>query len=157
MNTSTKVLVVISLLMQLVAAVLFFVSITGYSLLEYYHSAVQLPIYYPGITLKKLLFYLSLIIATVCTIIKWIINRNFKEVSPSETPKTISWIGIVGFIHALLALVLFWTPTMGKVLWVIGWIFSYFGVHLRPRGLAIAGVVVSMDTLALWMVIMHFV
>ncbi len=70
MNTSTKVLVVISLLMQLVAAVLFFVSITGYSLLEYYHSAVQLPIYYPGITLKKLLFYLSLIIATVCTIIK---------------------------------------------------------------------------------------
>ena len=154
---TTKVLVAISLLMQLVAAVLFFVSISGYSLLEYYHSAVQLPIYYPGIAFKKVLLYLSLIIAAGCTIIKWLINRNFKEVSPSETPKTISWIGIVGFIHALLALILFWTPIIGKVLWVIGWIFSYFGVHLRPRGLAIAGVVISIDTLVLWIVIMHFV
>ncbi len=52
-------------------------------------------------------------------------------------------IGTAGFILALLSLVLCWTPILGFILWLLGTIFSVIGLFKAPRGLAIAGTVIS--------------
>ncbi len=52
-------------------------------------------------------------------------------------------LGIAGFVLALLGLLLSWIPVFGWVLWVLGVVFSFIGVFKVPRGLAIAGLVIS--------------
>lgn len=45
---------------------------------------------------------------------------------------------------ALVAALLGWIPVLGWILWIIGLILSFVGVLLKkPRGLAIAGLVIS--------------
>ena len=48
-----------------------------------------------------------------------------------------------GFILALLGLIFNWVPGLGWVLWALGLIFSFVGIFRTPRGLAIAGLVIS--------------
>ena len=48
-----------------------------------------------------------------------------------------------GFILALLGLIFSWVPGLGWVLWALGLIFSFVGIFRTPRGLAIAGLVIS--------------
>lgn len=52
-------------------------------------------------------------------------------------------LGTAGFILALIQLFLSWIPFIGWVLWVLGAIFSVVGLFRRPKGLAIAGTVIS--------------
>ena len=61
-------------------------------------------------------------------------------------------IGIVGFILALLAVFLCWVPIFGWVLWSLGLILSFIGVFGRPRGFAIAGLIISLIDLILLIV-----
>lgn len=53
-------------------------------------------------------------------------------------------IGTAGFILALLGLFLSWVPVLGWILWLLGLIFSFIGVFKRPKGLSIAGLVISL-------------
>lgn len=53
-------------------------------------------------------------------------------------------MGVAGFIIALLALFLGWVPFIGWLLWLLGLIFSFIGVFKPPRGLAIAGLCISL-------------
>jgi hypothetical protein len=53
-------------------------------------------------------------------------------------------IGIAGFVLALIALFLGWVPVLGWILWFLGLILSFIGVFKLPRGLAIAGLVISL-------------
>ena len=53
-------------------------------------------------------------------------------------------MGIAGFVLALLALFLGWIPVLGWILWVLGLIFSAVGMSKQPKGLAIAGLVISL-------------
>lgn len=62
-------------------------------------------------------------------------------------------IGVAGFILALLALFLGWIPILGWVMWLLGLILSGVGMTRRPRGLAIAGLVISMIGLILLVVV----
>lgn len=41
------------------------------------------------------------------------------------------------------ALILCWIPILDWILWLLGVIFSFIGVFRAPRGLAIAGLVIS--------------
>ena len=49
-------------------------------------------------------------------------------------------LGTAGFILALLGLIFSWVPGLG---WALGLIFSFVGIFRTPRGLAIAGLVIS--------------
>lgn len=53
-------------------------------------------------------------------------------------------LGTAGFVLALIALFLGWIPVLGWIVWLLGLIFSACGVSKVPRGLAIAGLVISL-------------
>lgn len=53
-------------------------------------------------------------------------------------------MGIAGFIIALLGLVFCWVPIVDLILWFLGLIFSLVGLFKAPRGMAIAGLVLSL-------------
>lgn len=52
-------------------------------------------------------------------------------------------LGTAGFVLALLAFVFCWVPVLDFILWFLGALFSFIGVFKSPRGLAIAGLVIS--------------
>ncbi len=52
-------------------------------------------------------------------------------------------IGTAGFVLALLAFLFCWVPVLDIILWILGAIFSLVGIFRAPRGLAIAGTVIS--------------
>ena len=45
---------------------------------------------------------------------------------------------------ALIALVLCWAPFLNGILWFLGLVLSAIGVFKQPRGLAIAGLCISL-------------
>ncbi len=53
-------------------------------------------------------------------------------------------MGVAGFIIALLGLVFCWVPVVDLILWLLGFIFSLIGLFKAPRGMAIAGLVLSL-------------
>lgn len=53
-------------------------------------------------------------------------------------------LGVTGFVLALITLFLGWIPVLGWILWILGLIFSFIGVFKTPKGLAIAGLVISL-------------
>lgn len=62
-------------------------------------------------------------------------------------------IGTAGFILALLGLVLCWVPVLNWILWLLGLIFSFVGVFKQPKGLSIAGLIVSCIGIIIIMVV----
>ena len=62
--------------------------------------------------------------------------------------------GTAGFILALLGLILFWMPFINWAFWLVGIVLSAIGVRKQPRGLAIAGLVISItDLIALLLMV----
>ncbi len=57
--------------------------------------------------------------------------------------KSPGFFGTVGFVFAILALLLCWIPILNCTLWVLGVIFSCIGMFLPRKGFAIAGLIVS--------------
>ena len=53
-------------------------------------------------------------------------------------------IGTAGFVLAIIALFFGWVPVLGWIVWLLGLILSFAGVFKEPRGLAIAGLVISL-------------
>ncbi|NLX72377.1 MAG: hypothetical protein GXY94_03625 [Bacteroidales bacterium] len=51
--------------------------------------------------------------------------------------------GVAGFVLALLGLIFSWIPVLNWILWILGLIFSIIGVTKKPKGLAIAGLIIS--------------
>lgn len=52
-------------------------------------------------------------------------------------------MGVTGFVLSLVTLILGWIPVLGWILWALGLIFSCIGLSRQPRGLAIAGLCIS--------------
>lgn len=52
-------------------------------------------------------------------------------------------IGTAGFVISLICMLFSWVPVLSWVLWVIGLILSFVGIFKKPRGLAIAGLIIS--------------
>ena len=63
-------------------------------------------------------------------------------IQQAPAPKS-TGIGTAGFVLALIGLILCWIPILDWILWLLGVIFSFIGVFRAPRGLAIAGLVIS--------------
>ena len=53
-------------------------------------------------------------------------------------------IGLTGFILSLACLFTSWAPGLNIVMWILGLVFSAVGVFRKPKGFAIAGLVISM-------------
>ncbi len=52
-------------------------------------------------------------------------------------------MGTAGFVLAILAFLFSWVPLLDFALWFLGALFSFIGVFNAPRGLAIAGLIIS--------------
>lgn len=52
-------------------------------------------------------------------------------------------MGVAGFIIALIGLIFCWVPGVNFILWFLGLVFSFVGLFKEPRGMAIAGLVLS--------------
>ena len=59
-------------------------------------------------------------------------------------PSRSNGLGITGFVLSVLALLLGWVPVIGWIVWLLGLIFSLIGIFRKPRGLAIAGLLLSL-------------
>jgi hypothetical protein len=60
-----------------------------------------------------------------------------------------NWIGTAGLVLAIITIFLGWVPVSGHILWILGFIFSFAGMFKKPKGLAIAGLVISLIGLIL--------
>ncbi|WP_026809151.1 hypothetical protein [Arenibacter latericius] len=77
------------------------------------------------------------------------VNTNNSQNSNGQTiivnQKTESnGLGTAGFVLSIIALVAGCLPFVGWTVWFLGLLFSFIGVFKRPRGLAIAGLVISL-------------
>lgn len=61
-----------------------------------------------------------------------------------EESRKSNGLGTAGFVLALLALLGCWVPVLNWILWLQGFIFSFIGIFKSPRGLAIAGLCISL-------------
>ena len=59
-----------------------------------------------------------------------------------QQPKS-NGLGTAGFVLALLGLLFSWVPVFGWIVWFLGAVFSFCGIFKSPRGLAIAGLIIS--------------
>ena len=57
--------------------------------------------------------------------------------------------GIVGLVLSIIGLVLCWVPFVDFILWFLGFLFSFIGMFKRPKGVAIAGLVISIISLVI--------
>lgn len=76
---------------------------------------------------------------------------NSSPYYPAESKS--NGLGIAGFVLAIIALFLGWIPIFGWIIWVIGLILSFLGVSKTPKGLAIAGLIISLIDLILLLVV----
>ena len=71
-------------------------------------------------------------------------NNSGQTIIINSQEKKTNGVGIAGFVLALIALFFGWVPIFGWILWVLGLILSFVGVFKTPRGMAIAGLVISL-------------
>lgn len=70
-------------------------------------------------------------------------SANGQTIIVREETKKSNGIGIAGFVLAIIALFIGWVPLIGWLVWLVGFVLSLIGVFKKPRGLAIAGLVIS--------------
>lgn len=70
-------------------------------------------------------------------------NHQEKTIIVTHQKSQSNGTGTAGFVLALIALFFGWIPLAGWLLWFLGMILSFIGVFKKPRGLAIAGLVIS--------------
>jgi len=72
------------------------------------------------------------------------INNGGQDVAPQIVVVNKSnGAGTAGFVISLIALLCSWAPILNWILWLIGLLLSFIGLFKKPRGLAIAGTIVS--------------
>ena len=62
----------------------------------------------------------------------------------NQVEKKSNGVGVAGFILALIGLFFGWIPVIGWIIWILGLILSFIGVFKSPRGMAIAGLIISL-------------
>jgi len=71
-------------------------------------------------------------------------NSGQTTVIVNQQERKSNGLGTAGFILAVIALFIGWLPFGGWIVWALGLIFSFIGVFKTPRGMAIAGLVISL-------------
>jgi len=80
-------------------------------------------------------------------------SQPAQTVIVNQVQKKSNGMGTAGFVLALIALFLGWIPIVGWLVWLLGLIFSFIGVFRKPKGLAIAGLVISLIGIIILIVI----
>ena len=71
----------------------------------------------------------------------------------NQQEKKSNGVGTAGFVLALIALFLGWIPVLGWIIWFLGLILSFVGVFGTPKGMAIAGLVISLIGIILLLIV----
>jgi len=111
-----------------------------------------------GLSRRQLSFFLfqmidfyyvrALIVRTILKTIKIIYTmENIKTIQQVEPAVVVrantNKAGKAGLILAILGLILSWVPVVGWGCWISGLIASIVGLFNAPRGMAIAGLIIS--------------
>lgn len=76
------------------------------------------------------------------------------NVNITVAPPPSNGCGTAGFVLALIGLFVSWIPVLGWIIWLLGLILSAVGMKKQPKGLATAGLVLSLiDFVALLVMI----
>ena len=75
------------------------------------------------------------------------VPQNPQQIIINNQPPQKNGIGTAGFVLAILGLVFCWAPILCWILWALGAIFSFVGVFRKPKGLSIAGLIISVINL----------
>jgi hypothetical protein len=110
-------------------------------------------IFFMSPAIVTILFLLLFLLVTIIVVVDKVQQKrtdNISENSQTQTGNPVfivqnksNGIGTAGFVLALIGLLFFWVPVIKWILWFLGAIFSIVGCFKEPRGLAIAGVVIS--------------
>lgn len=76
-------------------------------------------------------------------------KNNGNEQTIIIKQKESNGLGTAGFVLSIISLFLGWIPLLGWLLWILGLIFSLIGIFKKPRGFAIAGLIISLIGLIL--------
>ena len=71
-------------------------------------------------------------------------TQGGQTVYVNQGSKESNGIGTAGFVLAIIAIFLGWIPFLGWLIWLLGLIFSFVGIFKNPKGLSIAGLVISL-------------
>ena len=83
--------------------------------------------------------------------------RHVQTILVREQRYKSNGLGTAGFITSLLGLLLSWVPVLGWILWLVGALLSLIGVFKSPRGLAITGLILSLITLGIGMLLIELI
>lgn len=72
------------------------------------------------------------------------LNHSGPTIIVNQPERQSNGIGTAGFVLSLIAIFLGWVPVLGWIIWLLGLIFSFIGVFKHPKGLSIAGLVISL-------------
>ena len=72
------------------------------------------------------------------------INQTGQTIIINQVDKNSNGLGTAGFVLALIAIFFGWIPILGQIIWLLGLLFSFAGIFKKPKGLAIAGLVISL-------------
>lgn len=70
-------------------------------------------------------------------------NQSGQTIIVNQQENKSNGTGTAGFVLALIALFLGWIPFLGWILWILGAVLSFVGLFKSPKGMAIAGLVIS--------------
>ena len=71
-------------------------------------------------------------------------SSNGQTIIINQQEKKSNGVGTAGFVLSLIALFLGWIPVVGWIMWVLGLILSFVGVFKNPKGMSIAGLIISL-------------
>jgi hypothetical protein len=81
------------------------------------------------------------------TFLPW--KTYFPQDTAAKVQQQSNGVGVAGFVLALHAIFLRNTLS-GAILWILGLVLSFAGLFKKPRGLAIAGFIISLIAPILW-------
>lgn len=70
-------------------------------------------------------------------------NQGTQTIYVNQVAKESNGIGTAGFVLSIIAIFLGWIPFLGWLIWLLGLILSFAGMFKNPKGLAIAGLIIS--------------
>jgi len=76
---------------------------------------------------------------------------------PSTPPRKKNGIGTAGFVLSLIGMLFSWFPPVSALPWFLGLLFSFIGLFKRPKPLAIIGLVFSIITVVIFIILVWVV
>lgn len=71
-------------------------------------------------------------------------SETRQQVVVNQIGSNSNGMGTAGFVMALISFILCWLPGVNWFVWFLGLLFSFIGMFKNPRGLAIAGFIISL-------------